>query len=83
MATLLLLPLHPFVNLHHELVRVDEILQSSVGLRSLGHPIRGIAVAVNPSYFCDESSLVCLAESHDIDHQSLLLGRTESDEALV
>ena len=83
MTILLLLPFHLLVNLHHELVRVDEILQSSVGLRSLGHRIGWVAIAVNPSYFCDESSLVYLAEKHDLDRQSLFLGRTESEGALV
>ena len=83
MPSLLLLPFYPFVDLHCELVRVDEILQSSINLRRLGHRISWIAVTVNPSYFCDESSLVCLAKAHDIDHQSLFLGGTESDEALV
>ena len=83
MTILLLLPFHPLVNLHLELVRVDEVLQSSVGLRSLGHRIGWVANVVNRSYFRDESSLVCLAETHDIDHQLLFLGRTGSGGALV
>ena len=83
MTILLLLPFRSLVNLHRELVRVNEVLQSSVGLRSLGHRIGWVAIAINSSYFCDESSLVCLAEKHDIDHQSLFLGSTESDGALV
>ena len=58
MTISLLLPFYPLVNLHDELVLVDEILQSSVGLRSLGLRIGWVAIAVNRSYFCDESSLV-------------------------
>jgi hypothetical protein len=43
----------------------------------------GVAVPVDPEDFGDFPSLVGLAETHDINHESFLLGCAEFDEAVV